>query len=164
MKFSLSLFVFVPTLLAGVFFKDAPDVSGIGLGVASIILAYWVARTIKTKPCRIALMTIFGIILMQWSVTGQAMAWHGIPEVVSQKGIAGMMLADAIYGFKYIPLTLVDSCHGVYMGLRYDDFAFVEKMNPRFVVVAWLIVLNSLILGFSKKLQEKHDKSRTQNA
>lgn len=114
------------------------------LAVASVMLAYGMSRCLfKNKLLMLIFFVVVSVTTCQLSVTAR--------KAVLREEPTGMLVGDAVYGFKHIPASLTETWQGLKEAAKNDSYTTLEKINYRFLTAGLLIPIMGLALLVRKQ-------------
>lgn len=126
------------------------------LAIASVMLAYGLVRCLfKNKLLMLIFFVVISVTTCQLSVTAR--------KAVLREEPTGMLMGDAVYGFKHIPASLNDTWQGLKEAAKNDSYATLEKVNYRFLTAGLLIPIMGVILLVKKPLSSEKQKMKGYN-
>lgn len=123
------------------------------LAVASVMLAYGLACCLfKNKLLMLIFFVVISVTACQLSVT--------VRKAVLRQEPTGMLVGDAVYGFKHIPASINETWQGLKEVAKSDSYTTFEKVNYRFLTAGLLIPIMGIVLlvrkpSFSEKQKMK---------
>lgn len=109
------------------------------LAVASVMLAYGMSRCFfRNKLLMLIFFVVISVTTCQLSVTAR--------KAVLKEEPTGMLVGDAVYGFKHIPVSLIETWQGLKAAAKNDSYTTFEKINYRFLTAGLLIPIMGLVL------------------
>ncbi|PIR72457.1 MAG: hypothetical protein COU42_01215 [Candidatus Nealsonbacteria bacterium CG10_big_fil_rev_8_21_14_0_10_36_24] len=123
------------------------------LAVASVMLAYGLVRCLfKNKLLMLIFFAVISVTTCQLSITAR--------KAVLREESTGTLVGDAVYGFKHIPASLIETWQGLKEAAKNDNYTIFENLNYRFLTAGLLIPIMGVVLLVRKPSSSEKQKMK----
>jgi len=116
------------------------DFYHVGLAVSGVILSYWIACLFNHLWIRLSVLFLSSGALIQIGVLARrAFLEKGLWQVISDNPSINVV-GDIVHGYRSIVMSFYASIDALVRAVGWGDYSYLDLLNLRFVVAAWLLV------------------------